>query len=248
MELTAICEALEALTGAIEVRTDSTYVEKCFNENWHERWLRDGAWKGSNGAVKNRDLWERLFGLVWDGGRAVTWVWIPGHAGDPNNHRVDRLARVAALSDALPDRFTVVEGVETRALARRRKPRRASLRELPAAEMSARLLETPRSPTGPGRTSRDSPARTAQPSFAGSYSARRSRARLGPGVRETTNRTSQSPANGRSDGDAAARGLSARAMAGGVDVMVGCRRGSLWRTFSGRPGTVATGGRCRCRS
>ena len=31
MELTAICEAPEALTGAIEVRTDSAYVEKCFN-------------------------------------------------------------------------------------------------------------------------------------------------------------------------------------------------------------------------
>lgn len=64
MELTAICEALETLTGAIEVRTDSAYVEKCFNHNWHERWLRDGSWKGSNGPVKNRDLWERLFGLV----------------------------------------------------------------------------------------------------------------------------------------------------------------------------------------
>ncbi len=34
MELTAICEALETLTGAIEVRTDSAYVEKCFNQNW----------------------------------------------------------------------------------------------------------------------------------------------------------------------------------------------------------------------
>ena len=69
-----------------------------FNQNWHERWLRDGSWKGSNGPVKNRDLWERLFGLVWDGRRDVTFEWIPGHAGDPNNQRVDRLARAAALS------------------------------------------------------------------------------------------------------------------------------------------------------
>jgi ribonuclease HI len=100
MELTAICEALETLTGAIEVRTDSTYVEKCFNQNWHERWLRDGSWKGSNGPVKNRDLWERLFALKGDTGRDVTFVWIPGHKvdGEPNNHRVDRLARAAALS------------------------------------------------------------------------------------------------------------------------------------------------------
>jgi len=98
MELTAICEALETLTGAIEVRTESAYVEKCFNQNWRERWLRDGSWKGSNGPVKSRDLWERLFGLVWDGRRDVTFVWIRGHAGDPNNHRVDRLALAAALS------------------------------------------------------------------------------------------------------------------------------------------------------
>lgn len=98
MELTAICEALEMLSGAIEVRTDSTYVEKCFNQNWHERWLLDGSWKGSSGRIKNRDLWERLFGLVWDGTRDVRFVWIRGHAGDPNNTRVDRLARAAALS------------------------------------------------------------------------------------------------------------------------------------------------------
>src|SRR4029450_13902085 len=86
-----ICEALETLTGAIEVRTDSTYVEKCFNQNWHERWLRDGSWKGSNGPVKNRDLWERLFSLVWDRGRDVIFVWIRGHAGDPHHDRVGRI-------------------------------------------------------------------------------------------------------------------------------------------------------------
>ncbi len=99
MELTAICEALETLTGVIHVFTDSAYVEKCFNENWHERWLRDCAWKGSNGPVKNRDLWERLFGLAWDGPRVVTFTWIRGHKPDyPNNARVDRLARAAALA------------------------------------------------------------------------------------------------------------------------------------------------------
>jgi ribonuclease HI len=51
-----------------------------------------------SGPVKNRDLWERLFGLVWDERRDLTFEWIKGHSGDPNNNRVDRLARAAALS------------------------------------------------------------------------------------------------------------------------------------------------------
>ena len=98
MELTAICEALETLTGAIEVITDSTYVEKCFNENWRERWLRDGSWKGANGPVKNQDLWKRLFSLEGDARRDVTFTWTKGHSDDLNNNRVDRLALAAALS------------------------------------------------------------------------------------------------------------------------------------------------------
>ena len=49
MEQTAVIKALEALTGDIEIRTDSTYVAKCFNNKWYERWLRDERWKGSSG-------------------------------------------------------------------------------------------------------------------------------------------------------------------------------------------------------
>lgn len=99
MELTAICEALDTLTGVIHVFTDSRYVERCFNEKWHLEW-RDNSWKGSNGLIKNRDLWERLFGLaVDDPGRVVTFTWVRGHKRDyPNNIRVDRLAQAAALS------------------------------------------------------------------------------------------------------------------------------------------------------
>jgi ribonuclease HI len=41
MELTAVCEAFERVTGTIEVVTDGTYIEKCFNEGWHIRWRRD---------------------------------------------------------------------------------------------------------------------------------------------------------------------------------------------------------------
>lgn len=90
MVLTAICEALETLTGAIEVRTDSTYLERRIKV----RWLRDGV----NGSVENRDLWERLFALVRDEQREVTFRWLRDTAGDPYDERVDLLARAAALS------------------------------------------------------------------------------------------------------------------------------------------------------
>lgn len=80
------------------VFSDSSYVVKCFSEKRYENWLRDD-WKGSNGPIKNQDLWKQLFGLVWDGPRVVTFTWIRGHTADyPNNNRVDRLAQAAALS------------------------------------------------------------------------------------------------------------------------------------------------------
>jgi ribonuclease HI len=98
MELFAVCEALEGVHGTIEVRTDSTYIQKCFSEGWHIRWRKDDKWRTPKGPVKNRDLWERLFALVEDNGRDVSFVWVKGHAAEANNNIVDRLSREAAES------------------------------------------------------------------------------------------------------------------------------------------------------
>jgi ribonuclease HI len=100
MELTAVCEALERVTGAIEVRTDSKYIEKCFSEGWHIRWRRDDRWRTPKGPVKNRDLWERLFALVEDDARDVSFVWVAGHRDEAKNNIVDRLSREASKSHA----------------------------------------------------------------------------------------------------------------------------------------------------
>jgi ribonuclease HI len=100
MELTAVCEALERVNGAIEVRTDSKYVAKCFNEDWHLRWRRDDKWRTPSGRpVKNRDLWERLFVLVEDDARDVSFVWLK-RGTEANNKIVDRLSREAGKSHA----------------------------------------------------------------------------------------------------------------------------------------------------
>ena len=45
--------------------------------------------------MKNRDLWERLHAA--NAKHKVDWRWVKGHAGDPDNERVDQLARAAAV-------------------------------------------------------------------------------------------------------------------------------------------------------
>lgn len=96
MELMAAIAGLEALREPCEVllRTDSQYVRQGITE-WLAGWLRRG-WKTSGGdPVKNRDLWERLHAAA--ARHAIDWQWVRGHAGDPDNERVDVLAREQAM-------------------------------------------------------------------------------------------------------------------------------------------------------
>jgi ribonuclease HI len=94
MELTAAIAALESLSrpAAITITTDSAYVKNGV-EVWLAGWKRNN-WRTADGKpVKNIDLWQRL-----DAAQArhrVTWRWIKGHAGDPENERADALARAA---------------------------------------------------------------------------------------------------------------------------------------------------------
>lgn len=64
VELTAICEALETLTGVIEVRTDSAYIEKCFNQQWDERWLRGSRPPLPACRVRSRSAFRGSSGLA----------------------------------------------------------------------------------------------------------------------------------------------------------------------------------------
>jgi uncharacterized phage-like protein YoqJ len=95
MEITAAFEAVTALTGRLEIVSDSTYVVNCFRDRWHEGWLKRG-WKNSQRQpVANRDLWEPFIDLVLARGD-VTFRWVKGHGGDAMNDLVDRLAVEAA--------------------------------------------------------------------------------------------------------------------------------------------------------
>jgi len=96
MELMAAIAALEVLTEGCEVtlHIDSQYVRQGITE-WMPGWVRRG-WKTAGGdPVKNRDLWERLHAAT--GRHRIDWKWVKGHNGDPDNERVDVLARNAAM-------------------------------------------------------------------------------------------------------------------------------------------------------
>lgn len=93
MELMAAIAALEELKRAcvVNLTTDSQYVRKGITE-WLEGWKKRG-WKTANKEpVKNQDLWMRLEIQVKR--HSVTWHWVKGHSGHPENERADQLANL----------------------------------------------------------------------------------------------------------------------------------------------------------
>jgi ribonuclease HI len=92
MELMAAISALETLDRATQVTivTDSAYVKDGVT-TWIHGWKRNGWQTAAKKPVKNVDLWQRLDAAQTR--HAVTWEWVKGHAGHPENERADELAR-----------------------------------------------------------------------------------------------------------------------------------------------------------
>ena len=95
MELTAVIQALQALKRPCRVTLwlDSEYVRKGITE-WLPGWKAKGWKTAARQPVKNVDLWQQLDALVQQGGHAIDWRWVRGHAGDPGNERADALANL----------------------------------------------------------------------------------------------------------------------------------------------------------
>lgn len=91
MELMATIEGLKALTEhcSVELTTDSQYVKKGVTE-WLPGWKRNGWKTAAKKPVKNQDLWEKLDAAI--AGHEISWHWVKGHAGHPENEEADRLA------------------------------------------------------------------------------------------------------------------------------------------------------------
>lgn len=105
MELLAVIVALEALTSTefpVKIYSDSKYVVDAINKGWLRNWQKTGFKK-----KKNVDLWQRFIPQAkkFD----LTFIWVKGHAGHPENERCDQLAVKAAESGNL----NVDEGFDT---------------------------------------------------------------------------------------------------------------------------------------
>lgn len=101
MEMMAAIAGFEALNRPcrVEVFSDSQYLINAFNQHWIENWVKKGWKRGKNEPVKNTDLWKRL--LKASESHQVTWNWVKGHDGHPQNERCDTLATTAADSGHL---------------------------------------------------------------------------------------------------------------------------------------------------
>lgn len=97
MEMQAAIEGLRSLKRPMKVDlyTDSQYLRNGVTK-WMVQWKKNNWRLSNNHPVKNKDLWEVLDALVQT--QNVTWHWVRGHSGHPENERADVLAREAILS------------------------------------------------------------------------------------------------------------------------------------------------------
>lgn len=101
MELLAAIIGLEALKEPCEVElySDSKYLVDAVSKGWVYSWQKKG-WKKADGKpALNVDLWKRLLRLM--SVHSVTYIWVKGHAGHPENERCDRLATAAYNNENL---------------------------------------------------------------------------------------------------------------------------------------------------
>ncbi len=92
MELMAAIQGLESLKRDMKVRvhTDSNYVKDGITK-WIHGWKKNGWKNAKKEPVKNAELWQRLEKAIER--HDVSWHWVKGHSGHPENERADALAR-----------------------------------------------------------------------------------------------------------------------------------------------------------
>jgi len=95
MEMMGAIAALEALKEPCKIRlySDSRYVVDGIDKGWAKRWQANGWRRNKRNPALNVDLWQRLLAVLEK--HDATFLWVKGHAGNPENERCDTLARLA---------------------------------------------------------------------------------------------------------------------------------------------------------
>lgn len=103
MEMMAAIAALEMLKEPCQVRlfSDSRYLVDSIQKGWVYSWRKKNWKKSDKSRAANVDLWMRLLELL--GRHQVTFSWVEGHAGHPENERCDELSVQALRSDSLQE-------------------------------------------------------------------------------------------------------------------------------------------------
>ena len=98
MEMTAAIVALKHLKepSQVELTTDSEYMVKGMTE-WIHGWVSKGWKTASRQPVKNKTLWQDLLALSKI--HKISWKWVRGHSGHPENERCDELANLAVIAN-----------------------------------------------------------------------------------------------------------------------------------------------------
>ena len=98
----AAIEALKVLESPEDVTlySDSRYLVDSINKGWAKKWQANRWKKADKKRAENVDLWQLLLEQLEK--HKVTFVWVAGHAGTPENERCDRLAVRAASKKNLP--------------------------------------------------------------------------------------------------------------------------------------------------
>ena len=92
MEIQAAVEALNALKRpcTVEMHVDSQYVKDGITK-WIHGWKKNGWKTADKRPVKNVELWQALDEAIKR--HTISWHWVKGHDGHPDNERADELAR-----------------------------------------------------------------------------------------------------------------------------------------------------------
>ena len=96
MEMMAVIQAIKAIKKpcVLKIHSDSALIINAMTKGWIESWQSKGWKKADKKPVENQDLWLELLAEMQ--GHEVEWIKVKGHAGIPDNERVDQLAVEAA--------------------------------------------------------------------------------------------------------------------------------------------------------